>query len=148
MLDKNDEYIEIKIPSYVSLYESLHDGEYIIAISFNKSDNIYTVTTNDGRTINIDVNWDEYNKQLTGSTNGEKQVDSNRNVDINAEVTADQLKSGKIKPDSISNLEEGTYNLNDGSILRVFKNPDSTTIGITKYIDEADGSTHEDVVKI
>lgn len=148
VLDKNDEYIEIKIPSYISLYESLHDGEYIIAISFNKSDNIYTVTTNDGRTISIDVNWDEYNKQITGSTNGEKQVDSNRNVDINAEVTADQLKSGKIKPDSISNLEEGTYNLNDGSILRVFKNPDSTTIGITKYIDEADGSTHEDVVKI
>mgnify|MGYP004457888261 FL=1 len=63
-------------------------------------------------------------------------------------MTADQLKSGKIKPDNISNLEEGTYNLNDGSILRVFKNPDSTTIGITKYIDEADGSTHEDVVKI
>lgn len=148
VLDKNDEHIEIKMPSYVSLHESLHDGEYIIAISFNKSDNIYTITTNEGRTISIDVNWDEYNKQLTGSTNGEKQVDSNRNVDINAEVTADQLKSGKIKPDDISNLEEGTYNLNDGSILRVFKNPDNTTIGITKYIDEADGSTHEDVVKI
>ena len=92
--------------------------------------------------------------QLGYTNNDEKQPGSkketstDRNVDINAEVTADQLKSGKIKPDSILNLEEGTYNLNDGSILRVFKNPDSTTIGITKYIDEADGSTHEDVVKI
>lgn len=148
ILDKNDKPIAIKLPTYASLHESLRDGEYIRSISFNKNDNTYSVATDNNRIISIDVNWDEYNKQLTGSTNGEKQVDSNRNVDINAEVTADQLKSGKIKPDSISNLEEGTYNLNDGSILRVFKNPDSTTIGITKYIDEADGSTHEDVVKI
>lgn len=148
ILDKNDKPIAIKLPTYASLHEQLRDGEYIRSISFNKNDNTYSIETDNNRMISIDVNWDEYNKQLTGSTNGEKQVDSNRNVDINAEVTADQLKSGKIKPDSISNLEEGTYNLNDGSILRVFKNPDSTTIGITKYIDEADGSTHEDVVKI
>lgn len=148
ILDKNDKPIAIKLPAYASLHESLRDGEYIRSISFNKNDNTYSIETDNNRIISIDVNWDEYNKQLTGSTNGEKQVDSNRNVDINAEVTADQLKSGKIKPDNISNLEEGTYNLNDGSILRVFKNPDSTTIGITKYIDEADGSTHEDVVKI
>lgn len=148
ILDKNDKPIAIKLPTYASLHEQLRDGEYIRSISFNKNDNTYSIETDNNRMISIDVNWDEYNKQLTGSTNGEKQVDSNRNVDINAEVTADQLKSGKIKPDSISNLEEGTYNLNDGSILRVFKNPDSTTIGITKYIDKANGSTHEDVVKI
>lgn len=154
VLDKNDQPIKIKIPSYTSLHEPLRDGEYIHSIIFNKSDNTYRVETNQKRIISIDVNWDEYNKQLGYTSNNEKQPGSkketstDRNVDIDATITANLLKSGKIKLNGISNLEEGDYNLSDGSILRVVKGSRGTVIGITKYVDKPDGSTDEESVQI
>lgn len=63
------------------------------------------------------------------------KTQTNQNVDIDATITADQLKSGKIKPDDISNLEEGGYNLSDGSVLRVTKSSEGTMICIVKYVD-------------
>lgn len=63
------------------------------------------------------------------------KTQTNRNVDIDATITADQLKSGKIKPDDISNLKEGGYNLSDGSVLRVSKSSEGTMICIVKYVD-------------
>ena len=63
------------------------------------------------------------------------KTQTNQNVDIDATITADQLKSGKIKPDDISNLKEGGYNLSDGSVLRVTKSSEGTMICIVKYVD-------------
>lgn len=63
------------------------------------------------------------------------KTQTNQNVDIDTTITADQLKSGKIKPDDISNLKEGGYNLSDGSVLRVTKSSEGTMICIVKYVD-------------
>ena len=82
--------------------------------------------------------------QLADTTIGEQapadqqisvKIQTNQNVDIDATITADQLKSGKIKPDDISNLKEGGYNLSDGSVLRVTKSSEGTMICIVKYVD-------------
>lgn len=154
ILDENDKPIKIKIPSYAKLHEPLHDGEYICSVSFNKDNNTYYAETSEYREIAIDINQDEYNKQLGYTNNNEKQAgseketQSDRNVNIDATITADQLKSGKIKLDNLSNLEEGNYNLSDGSILRVVKGSRGTVIGITKYVDKPDGSTDEESVQI
>lgn len=154
VLDKNKKRVKIKIPSYAKLHEPLHDGEYICSVSFNKDNNTYYAETSEYREIAIDINQDEYNKQLGYTNNNEKQAgseketQSDRNVNIDATITADQLKSGKIKLDNISNLEEGGYNLSDGSVLHVSKNPKGTMVGITKYVDKPDGSTDEEIVQI
>lgn len=154
VLDKNKKRVKIKIPSYAKLHEPLHDGEYICSVSFNKDNNTYYAETSEYREIAIDINQDEYNKQLGYTNNDEKQPGSkketstDRDVNIDATITADQLKSGKIKLDSISNLEEGGYNLSDGSVLRVSKSPEGTMVGITKYVDKPDGSADEEIVQI
>ena len=149
VLDENDKPIKIKIPSYAKLNKPLHDGEYICSVSFNKDNNTYYAETSEYREIAIDINQDEYNKQLGYTNNNEKQAgseketQSDRNVNIDATITADQLKSGKIKLDNLSNLEEGEYNLSDGSILHVVKYSNKTDVSFTKYVDNADGSTWE-----
>lgn len=154
VLDKNKKPVKIKIPSYAKLHEPLHDGEYIRSVSFNKDNNTYYADTNENRKIIIDVNWDEYNKQLGYTNNDEKQPGSkketstDRNVNVDTTIIADQLKSGKIKLDNISNLEEGNYNLSDGSVLRISKISEGTMIGIIKYVDKPDGSTDEEIVQI
>ena len=76
------------------------------------------------------------------------KTQTNQNVDIDATITADQLKSGRIKLDYISNLKEGNYNLSDGSVLRISKSSEGTMIGITKYVDKPDGSIDEEMVQI
>ena len=143
VLDKNKKRVKIKIPSYAKLHEPLHDGEYICSVSFNRDDNTYYAETSEYREVAIDINQDEYNKQRS-----KKETSTNRNVNVGATIAADQLKSGKIKLDNISNLEEGGYNLSDGFVLRVSKSPEGTMVGITKYVDKPDGSTDEEIVQI
>ena len=78
------------------------------------------------------------------------KTQTNQNVDIDAIITADQLKSGKINPDDISSLKEGGYNLSDGSVLRVTKSAEGTMVCIVEYKDGqyVDGQTDDSITKI